>query len=509
MERLHVDLAPFIRHPDSTKSMMLRTLGMSCVLLAWSVWAQGAVIALRAAICLSLCFVFELIATKYVGMPGTVRDLSFAVTATIICGCLGADSPLWLCVPSAFLSIVVIKHFFGGLGKNLFNPAAGALLVIHSMFPSLAGAVTGLSASADLTRAVNSGLVPEKGVFDCLFGFEKGLPFFAPVLLALACGVFLFVSRTADFRTALSFVGISFAAALVSSGLNAGYALWYVLTGGTVFVACFVLTDPVTSPATDTGRAVSGALAAMICFVLRRVAGFAGAPFAAVCAVNLLAPLIEHLTAPIPFGKGRKSIAGAVKRHREYVADFRSLFAKNRKNVESLKQATASENALRAQIICGGTRGFCGTRHVYDGSPDCASAAVVGGGRSCPFSCEGFGDCAAVCPKKAIAVIDGLAAVDFKKCDGCGECLAVCPKQLITLIPREAKYWVGCLSSEDGEATRLHCSAGCDGCGVCEKICPSKAITVSDGAAVIDHALCTDCGLCAENCPRKCIWELK
>lgn len=505
MEKLHVDLAPFIRHRDSTKSLMLRTAGMLCVLWAWSVWSQGARIALTGALCLALCFVFELTATKYLGRPGTVRDFSFAVTALVLCGCLGASAPLWLCIPAAFLAIAVFKHLFGGLGKNLFNPAAGALLIIYTLFPGISGSSP---QTADLTRAVNSGLVPDAQIFDALFGFEKGIPFFSPVLLALFCGVFLFVMHSADFRTALSFSAVSFAAALAASGMNAGYALWYVLTGGTVFVACFVLTDPVTSPATDTGRAVAGALAAIICFVLRRVAGFAGAPFAAVCAINIFAPLIEFLTAPVPFGKGRKSIAGAVKRHRDYIADFRSLFAKNQRNVEIIRRS-ASENALRAQVMCSGSKSFCGARHIYDGSPDCASAAVVGGGRSCPLACEGFGDCAAVCPNKAITVIDGLAAVDFRRCVGCGECLAACPKQLITLIPREAKYWVGCVSREDGGSTRLHCQAGCDGCGVCAEICPEKAVSLSDGVAVIDPAVCTGCGLCAEKCPRKCIWELK
>ncbi|MBQ9544319.1 MAG: RnfABCDGE type electron transport complex subunit D [Clostridia bacterium] len=517
MEKLHVDLAPFIRHPDSTKSLMLQTSCMLAILLAWCVWARGARIAVLAAILGALCFVFEVIATKYVGRPGTARDLSFAVTALILCGCLGNAAPFWICLPASFLAVAVFKHLFGGLGKNLFNPAAASLVILYALFPSFAGATSSDPAvfdpspaadAAGLTAAVNSGTVPQADVFDYVFGFESEIGFFAPVALTLACGLFLFIRHTADFRTALSFVGVSFASAFVGSGMNAAYALWYILTGGTVFVACFVLTDPVTSPATDTGRAVSGALAAMLCFVLRRVTGFAGAPFAAVCAVNLFAPLIEYLTAPVPFGKGRKGVDGAVKRHREYVADFRSLFAKNSKNVENIKKSS-SDSALRAQVMCGGTKSFCATRHIYDGSPDCASAAVVGGGRSCPFSCEGFGDCAAACPNRAIEIIDGLAAIDFRRCDGCGKCLAACPKQLITLIPRNAQYWVGCVSSEDSSSTRLHCTAGCDGCGICREACPENAISISENAAAIDPALCSGCGICAEKCPRKCIWELK
>ena len=198
-----------------------------------------------------------------------------------------------------------------------------------------------------------------------------------------------------------------------------------------------------------------------------------------------------------------------MKRHRDYVSEFVSLFMKNKADIDR-RRVAASETGMKAQVLCGGRLSFCKTRSVYDGAPDCASSVVVGGGsRSCPDCCEGFGDCAKVCPKGAISVIDGAAAVDVRLCDGCGKCLAACPKQLITLIPETAAYWVGCVSGEDKNSTQKHCGAGCTGCGVCEKVCPQDAIKVEDGRAAIDYERCTGCGLCAENCPRKCIWQTR
>lgn len=41
--------------------------------------------------------------------------------------------------------------------------------------------------------------------------------------------------------------------------------------------------------------------------------------------------------------------------------------------------------------------------------------------------CVGCGACAAVCPKKAVSIVDGKAVTDRVLCDACGLCVAPCP----------------------------------------------------------------------------------
>jgi len=134
--------------------------------------------------------------------------------------------------------------------------------------------------------------------------------------------------------------------------------------------------------------------------------------------------------------------------------------------------------------------------------------SLSGGSKFCEKGCLGCGSCVSACKFNAIVIIDGIAAVSTVKCTGCGVCVRSCPKDLIKMIPRKAKYWVGCSSALRSEELCEQCRVGCTGCGLCKKICPSGAISIKDHCALIDQEKCTACGKCAEICPRKSIWSV-
>lgn len=116
----------------------------------------------------------------------------------------------------------------------------------------------------------------------------------------------------------------------------------------------------------------------------------------------------------------------------------------------------------RAQVMCSGTHEFAQKKYIYKGIADCAAAnKLAGGDKLCPNGCIGLGTCAAACKFDAIKIINGVAAVDYDKCKACGACVAVCPKRIIRLIPYDAKYWVGCCSTDKGPVTKSYCEVGC------------------------------------------------
>ena len=84
-------------------------------------------------------------------------------------------------------------------------------------------------------------------------------------------------------------------------------------------------------------------------------------------------------------------------------------------------------------------------------------------------------------------------------------CAKACPRHVITIMEKEQKTYVACMSKEKGAAMKDICKVGCIGCKICEKNCETGAITVKDNLAVIDYEKCTDCGICAEKCPKKII----
>lgn len=174
------------------------------------------------------------------------------------------------------------------------------------------------------------------------------------------------------------------------------------------------------------------------------------------------------------------------------------------------KSVSAERVRYRAQVMCSGTHELAEKKYIYAGIQDCVSASkLAGGDKLCPNGCIGLGTCAASCKFDAIHIINGVAAVDYKKCVACGACVSACPKGIIKLIPYDAKHWVGCASTDKGAVTKSYCSLGCIGCKICEKSCPNGAITVNGSLAEIDYAKCTGCGICESKCPRKVIWSAR
>ena len=159
-----------------------------------------------------------------------------------------------------------------------------------------------------------------------------------------------------------------------------------------------------------------------------------------------------------------------------------------------------------ALVQCNGTCSNAGQKLIYDGVDTCQAVSLMFAGDStCAYGCLGHGDCAAVCPEKAILVHDGLAMIDQDKCVGCGICVKTCPKHVIALVPFEKKHHVLCVNTDKGAEAMKVCKTSCIGCMKCVKTCEHDAIHVTNFNASIDYDKCTNCGACAEVCPKHAI----
>ena len=164
-----------------------------------------------------------------------------------------------------------------------------------------------------------------------------------------------------------------------------------------------------------------------------------------------------------------------------------------------------------ALVKCCGTRSETVRVGDYNGLCDCnVAAATAGGDKGCRFGCLGYGACANVCPKNAIAIEDGLAKVDKRLCIGCGKCVNVCPRRIIELVPASATIHVLCNNPVRGPEVRKVCGVGCMGCRLCEKNSGGKEA----GHFVFDGFLAkvnydnppVDAQIVAK-CPAKCMAE--
>ena len=64
----------------------------------------------------------------------TIGDLSAAVTGLLIAFNVPSGLPYWIAIVGCFVAIIVVKQLFGGVGKNIANPAITARIVLFISF---------------------------------------------------------------------------------------------------------------------------------------------------------------------------------------------------------------------------------------------------------------------------------------------------------------------------------------------------------------------------------------
>ena len=127
---------------------------------------------------------------------------------------------------------------------------------------------------------------------------------------------------------------------------------------------------------------------------------------------------------------------------------------------------------MRSVIKCAGQPDIL---YNYTGPQSCRAATQhFGGYKSCPYSCQGLGDCASVCPVGAISMDPDrkAAVVDEEKCSGCGLCVKVCPNNVIELVSLEIDINFKCNYRQLKDIpSRAKCDYGHD---YCRMYCPAS-----------------------------------
>jgi len=74
-------------------------------------------------ICIFSAIITEVIIRRLFNRPFSLWDKSAIVTGLLLALTLPPTTPWWLAILGAFIAIAVAKELFGGLGRNIFNPA--------------------------------------------------------------------------------------------------------------------------------------------------------------------------------------------------------------------------------------------------------------------------------------------------------------------------------------------------------------------------------------------------
>ncbi len=225
----------------------------------------------------------------------------FLVTGIIYPLILPPTIPFWMAAVGIVVGVVFGKEVFGGTGKNIFNPAMVGRLFIAVAFPVQMTTKWSIPFVNAVTSATPLMIFKDTGAlastWSLLLGAIPGSVGETCKIAIILGGIFLVITKIANWRIPLAYLGTVTLLSVIFNGLwpqSFAPPLFQLLSGGLLFGAMFMATDPVTSPFTQSGKWVYGILLGALTLCIRGFSGYVEGVMFAIIFMNIFAPLIDH-----------------------------------------------------------------------------------------------------------------------------------------------------------------------------------------------------------------------
>ena len=325
--------SPYIRKQASVQSVMLAVLVALLPGIAAYVWQVAAIVLVNLLIATITALAAEALVLKIRRRPiaPALSDLSAVVTAWLVALCFPPILPWWMVVLGVLIAIVAVKHLYGGLGQNPFNPAMVAYCTMIVAFPALmsqwppAGqldfatqldlvlggareldAITGATALDTLRTGLRGGTTEVAQVLaHDAFGFIGGRGWEWLAFGYLVGGLYLLARGIITWHMPTAFLlTLALVSAVFWLANPAQYAspVFHLASGGAMLAAFFIVTDPVSGATTPRGKLIFAAGIALIAYIIRVFGAFPEGIAFAVLLMNICVPIIDMKTQPPVFG---------------------------------------------------------------------------------------------------------------------------------------------------------------------------------------------------------------
>lgn len=324
MNSARASAAPQLTQTTGTTAIMLDVIVALLPTLVMSVYLFGPRVLALTAVSVGACVLSEYVYRRLSRQSNTLGDLSACVTGLLLAMCLPVASSYWVPLLGGVFAIVVVKQFYGGLGKNFMNPAlAGRMLL--STFPFLMttwvdalhylpvlGKVDAVS-SATPMAALHNGRLPDLELGQMLLGQHGGSIGEVSVFMLLLGGLYLMLRRVISPRIPLSFLGTVALLTLLfpRDGAPLAWMAAQLCSGGLVLGAFFMATDYTTSPVTPRGQVLYGVGCGLLTVLLRYHGSYPDGVGWAILTMNCAVWLLDRAGMPRQFGVRTFAATGA------------------------------------------------------------------------------------------------------------------------------------------------------------------------------------------------------
>jgi len=316
MSQFSVTHAPHIKTKEDSSRIMIYTILALLPAAATGIYLFGissiiVMVSSIASAVLTECLMLFLRRKKAIAAD----ILSSIITGLLLAMVITPVTPWWMAAIGSVFAISIVKHAFGGLGFNIFNPALAARAfmlaswpVIMTTWPRPFDMVTGATHLALVkSKVLEMSITNMPGHIDIyrqlFIGNHAGCLGETSAIALLIGAVFLLIKDVIDWRIPTGFI-------LTAAALSAAFGydpVFQVLAGGLILGAFFMATDPVTKPIGRSGRWIFGIGCGAITVVIRFLGGYPEGVCYAILIMNGLTPLIDRYVIDRIYGHGVKN----------------------------------------------------------------------------------------------------------------------------------------------------------------------------------------------------------
>ena len=319
---LTISSSPHVHSPVTTRTIMRDVLIALAPALVGAVYYFGLRALLVTLISVTACVFFEWGYGRVTKTNCKVYDLSAVVTGVLLAFVCPVTIPYWTIIIGDFFAIIIVKMLFGGVGRNIVNPALAGRAFMMSWAVLMTNWVTvgfgnaaGLLDTADAVTSatplasMHQGVLPQGvSVLDMFLGNIGGCMGETSALLLLIGLVYLLVRKIISLRIPVAFIGtVAVLTFLFPRGNDR--LVWMasqLCCGGLMLGAIFMATDYVTSPVTKLGQVVYGIGCGVLTVVIRYFGGYPEGVSYAILIMNCCVVLLDRVGRPKKFGTPKK-----------------------------------------------------------------------------------------------------------------------------------------------------------------------------------------------------------
>lgn len=329
--KFKVDNGPHIKDSDNTSKIMTRLLIALIPIICFSVYKNVAilykmdisilkalhplfiiVVAIMTSVITEMLYVRFILKKEKRELKEYIKNSYALFPGLFLALVIPINTPLLVVAVGAFIATLIGKMLFGGFGHNIFNPALTGALLVTTAYGSIIGGTSNvfeldtIGSATPLSNLANFNfigtyeqIVGKFGdIYNFLFGTIPGTLGETNKFLIIIALIFLIATKVIKWRIPIFYISTVFLMTFIigySNDLGIWYSLFHILSGGLLFGAVFMATDPVTSPITPIGQVLYGISLGILTVILRFLTSYSEGVLTSILFMNMTVSLFDKV----------------------------------------------------------------------------------------------------------------------------------------------------------------------------------------------------------------------